>query len=1034
MDCGIENMGLIVLSFLVFLKFFKLRRIESITTTAAASGTTSAPAPAPASSASVADYDVFLSFPGEDSRNGFIDFLRTCLVDAGTRLLEGGRYEDLLVGEKIDPSLSEAIKGCKISIPIFSKNYASSKWCLHDLAYMVECHRTEGQMIFPIFYNVDPSDVRHQRGSYEEAFRRHKKNLEEKTVQRWKEALRKVAELKGWGINKEADGGESKLVKIVVEKVLLELKNNYMDLPKNLVGMDHHVAQMEGLLDANSNGVRVVVIHGMGGIGKTTIAKVIYNKLRQYFECCSFLHDVRAKSKDYNGLVNLQIQLICDIQKRQFCNIVNVDDGIVKVKDAVRGKKVLIVLDNVDEKRQFDMLAGKFNWYGVGSKIIVTTRYEEVLNMLEFMCKRYGLLEACCSYKPPLMDFPNSLQLFSKYAFISNVPSKGYEVLSEKAVSIAAGVPLVLVTIGSSLFGEKDKDLWEEKLKKLEETPHEEVSEKLRISFEALNDKQKQIFLDISCLFIGENKIYPSYMWDECQFDPTDGINALVLKSMIKVGDDNRLWMHDHLRDLGRLIVRKENFSEPWKRSRLWHHEEAFDLLVGHKGSEKVVALNLDFVGGAQESCPNCLLGKDFERLQNLRFLRVGHVDLDGDFKHLLQNLIWLKWAPLGNFAPINCHLKNLVILDLSYSQITDDWKGWSQIKMAKKMKVLNLSHCYSLTRTTHISMFASLERLILSSCFRLDEIDPSFGNLINLRALDLSNCLVLNGTLDCSMFANLESLDVHSCTRLSGLCGLEKLESLRNLNTSDCQNLFRFDLSNLKLLRKLDTSGCVHLIEIHGLGELEYLEHLNMSGCISIERLPDIANLGMLEDFNIAKCDKLLWVEGLRDLESLETLDMSWCTALESIPNLSNLKYLKKLKIGGFKDLKEILGLEEVKSLELLDISGWKSIEKSPDLSNLKHLREIYASRCVKLTEIKGLEELRSLELLDISGCKSVEKLPDLSNLNKLKVIKASGCVKLSEIRGLEKLESLMLLDLSGCKALGNLSNLPNTRIEELY
>lgn len=125
---------------------------------------------------------------------------------SGTRLLEGGWYEDLLVGEKIDPSLSEAIKGCKISIPIFSKNYASSKWCLHDLAYMVECHRTEGQMIFPIFYNVDPSDVRHQRGSYEEAFRRHKKNLDEKTVQRWKEALRKVAELKGWRINKEADG------------------------------------------------------------------------------------------------------------------------------------------------------------------------------------------------------------------------------------------------------------------------------------------------------------------------------------------------------------------------------------------------------------------------------------------------------------------------------------------------------------------------------------------------------------------------------------------------------------------------------------------------------------------------------------------------------------------------------------------------------------------------------------------------------------------------------------------------------------
>lgn len=104
------------------------------------------------------------------------------------------------------------------------------------------------------------------------------------------------------------------------------------------------------------------------------------------------------------------------------------------------------------------------------------------------------------------------------------------------------------------------------------------------------------------------------------------------------------------------------------------------------QGSNNVVALNLDFVGGEQESCPNRLVGEDFVNLQNLRFLRVGSVDLDGDFKHLLLNLIWLKWAPLGNFSPINCHLKNLVILDLSYSQITEDWKGWSQIKVSHNL------------------------------------------------------------------------------------------------------------------------------------------------------------------------------------------------------------------------------------------------------------------------------------------------------------------------------------------------------------
>ncbi|KAM7466378.1 hypothetical protein LguiB_013940 [Lonicera macranthoides] len=78
--------------------------------------------------------------------------------------------------------LSRNLKESKISIPIFSKNYASSKWCLLELAQMVECHANEGQKIFPIFYDVDASDVRNQKGSYEEAFRLHEKKFDEKTI------------------------------------------------------------------------------------------------------------------------------------------------------------------------------------------------------------------------------------------------------------------------------------------------------------------------------------------------------------------------------------------------------------------------------------------------------------------------------------------------------------------------------------------------------------------------------------------------------------------------------------------------------------------------------------------------------------------------------------------------------------------------------------------------------------------------------------------------------------------------------------
>ncbi|XP_059659570.1 disease resistance protein L6-like [Cornus florida] len=142
------------------------------------------------------EYDVFLSFRGPDTRETFTDYLYTSLKDAGVRTFQDNN--DLRIGEEIGPELLEAITQSKISIPIFSKDYASSKWCLRELSQMVECKRTTRQMILPIFYDVEPFQVRHQSGSYEEAFRNHESCFQESTVKEWKEALREVGALKGF--------------------------------------------------------------------------------------------------------------------------------------------------------------------------------------------------------------------------------------------------------------------------------------------------------------------------------------------------------------------------------------------------------------------------------------------------------------------------------------------------------------------------------------------------------------------------------------------------------------------------------------------------------------------------------------------------------------------------------------------------------------------------------------------------------------------------------------------------------------------
>ncbi|KAM7462369.1 hypothetical protein LguiA_030490 [Lonicera macranthoides] len=200
-----------------------------------------------------AQYEVFLSFCGEDTRKGFTDFLYTYLKCASIRTFKDN--EGLHVGEEIGPVLLKALKESKISILIFSKNYASSKWCLNELVQMVQCHENKGQVIYPIFYDVDPYNVRHQSGIYEEAFRQHReKRFKEKTIQGWKQALKKIGQIKGLELKKETNGHEGELVKKVTKMGLLKLKRNYTHVSDNLVRMDEHIKEMEGLLNVGSDG------------------------------------------------------------------------------------------------------------------------------------------------------------------------------------------------------------------------------------------------------------------------------------------------------------------------------------------------------------------------------------------------------------------------------------------------------------------------------------------------------------------------------------------------------------------------------------------------------------------------------------------------------------------------------------------------------------------------------------------------------------------------------------------------------------
>ena len=138
---------------------------------------------------------MFISFRGEDTRLNFTGHLHAALKRASLEVFLDDKKLDK--GDEIAPSLIQAIMDSSISLIVFSQNYASSKWCLDELAHIMRCREEEGQFVIPIFYNIDPSHVRNQTGPYEETFEKHENRHDHEKVTSWRAVLSEAANLSG---------------------------------------------------------------------------------------------------------------------------------------------------------------------------------------------------------------------------------------------------------------------------------------------------------------------------------------------------------------------------------------------------------------------------------------------------------------------------------------------------------------------------------------------------------------------------------------------------------------------------------------------------------------------------------------------------------------------------------------------------------------------------------------------------------------------------------------------------------------------
>jgi hypothetical protein len=343
------------------------------------------------------------------------------------------------------------------------------------------------------------------------------------------------------------------------------LSRNFSNVSKDFVGIESRVKEIKTLLSIRLDDVRFLGIYGMGGIGKTTLSKAIYERVSHQFEASCFIAGIREESRTGDGLVYLQKQLISEILMERKIKIWNSYDAIRVIANRVRKKKVFIVLDDVDGEDQLEAIAKSHDWFGQGSRIIITSRDRHLLN--RFVDN---------TYEVKVLNDDEALQLFSWKAFKKPHPEENYVQLSKDVVNYAEGLPLALEVFGSFLFGRR-MDFWISARDLLKENPNSEILDKLKISFDGLDDLQQKLFLDIACFFNGANINNITHKLESFGYYPNINIEVLADKSLISISC-GRLWMHDLLRKMGQKIVHDES-EEPGRRSRLCHDKDVIRVL-----------------------------------------------------------------------------------------------------------------------------------------------------------------------------------------------------------------------------------------------------------------------------------------------------------------------------------------------------------------------------------------------------------------------------------------------------------------------
>nr|AXU93583.1 RPP4/RPP5-like protein [Arabidopsis thaliana] len=994
------------------------------------------------SSPSSRRYDVFPSFSGVDIRKTFLSHLIEALDRRSINtFMDHGIVRSCIIADE----LISAIREARISIVIFSENYASSTWCLNELVEIHKCYEKGDQMVIPVFYGVDTSEVRKQIGKFGDVLKKTCEDKPEDQKRRWVKALTDISNLAG----EDLRNGPSEAAMVV--KIANDVSNKLFPLPKgfgDLVGIEDHIEAIKLKLCLESKEARIMVgIWGQSGIGKSTIGRALYSQLSRQFHHRAFVTYKSTSGSDVSGMkLSWEKELLSEILGQKDIKIEHF--GVVEQR--LKHKKVLILLDDVDNLEFLKTLVGKAEWFGSGSRIIVITQDRQLLKAHE--------IDLVYEVKLPSQDL--GLQMISQYAFGKDSPPDDFKALAFEVAELAGSLPLGLSVLGSSLKG-RDKDEWVKMMPRLRNDSDDKIEETLRVGYDRLNKKNRELFKCIACFF---NGLKVSYVKELLEDDV--GLTMLAEKSLIRITPDGYIEMHNLLEKLGREIDRAKSKSNPGKRQFLTNFEDIQEVLTEKTGTETLLGIRLpptEFL----TTRLSLIDEESFKGMRNLQYLEIGHYWSDGD---LPQSLVYLplklrllEWdfCPLKSL-PSTFKAEYLVKLIMKFSKLEKLWEGTLPLGSLKQMHLPGSKY---LKEIPDLSLAINLEELILAECESLVTLPSSIQNATKLIYLDMSDCKKLESFPTDLNLESLAYLDLTGCPNLRNFPAIKM----------GCSNFLEDCFWNKNLPAGLDYLDCLMRCMPCEFRP-EYLTFLDVSG-YKLEKLWEgIQSLGSLEEMDLSESENLTEIPDLSKATKLESLILNNCKSLVTLPStIGNLHRLVRF------EMKECTGLEvlptdvNLSSLMILDLSGCSSLRTFPLIStnivwlylentaieeipstigNLQDLRRLYMKRCTGLELLPTDVNLSSLETLNLSGCSSLRSFPLIStnivwlylentaieeipttigNLQKLVRFEMKECTGLEVLPTDVNLSSLMILDLSGCSSLRTFP-LISTRIECLY